>query len=103
MPQYLYRIQPTRMDMLIQSTPDEDRIVGEHFQQLKRLTEDGVVILAGRTLNTDDSTFGIVIFNAEDDESARTIMDDDPAVSQGVMKAELFPYRVGLIAERNAG
>jgi uncharacterized protein YciI len=62
---------------------------------------EGVVILAGRTLNGDDSTFGIVIFNAGSEEEARRIMESDPAVRQGVMRAELFPYRVALIAERN--
>ena len=27
--------------------------------------EKGIVILAGRTLNTDSTSFGIVIFNSE--------------------------------------
>src|SRR5438552_1232936 len=35
------------------STELESRIVSEHFNCLKRLTEDGVVILAVRTQNTD--------------------------------------------------
>ncbi len=50
--------------------------------------------LAGRTQNTDDRAFGIVVFRAEDGPGARRIMDEDPAVLRGVMSAELFPYRV---------
>jgi uncharacterized protein YciI len=56
-----------------------------------------VVILAGRTLNADESSFGIVIFRAASGEEAQAVMKADPAVQQGVMQAELFPYRVALM------
>jgi uncharacterized protein YciI len=102
MTQYLYRIQPTRSDMLSNgSTPEEQAIVGQHFAYLQRLMGEGVVILAGRTLNTDETSFGIVIFNAESEEAAQQLVANDPAVKQGVMRAMLFPYRVALIAEGN--
>lgn len=102
MAQYLYRIQPTRVDMLSSGpTPEEQAIVGQHFAYLQRLMAEGVVILAGRTLNTDETSFGIAIFNAESDEAAQQLVENDPAVQQGVMQAMLFPYRVALIAEGN--
>ena len=66
----------------------------EHVAYLRELTERGVVQLAGRTLNTDESSFGIVIFQAESEDAARKIMDEDPAVRKGVMEAALFPYRI---------
>ena len=76
--QFLYRIQPIRHDLLTGgSTEFESRIVSEHFSYLKQLTKDGVVILAGRTQNTDYSSFGIVLFNAETIEAAREIMLND--------------------------
>ncbi len=96
--QYLYRIQPTRPGMLVEGpTAEEERVVGEHFAYLQGLTERGVLILAGRTLNTDESSFGIVIFWALSEQAAREIMENDPALRQGVMKGELFPYRVALM------
>ncbi len=102
MPQFLYRIQPTRPEMLSQgATPEESAITGEHFDYLQRLMLEGVVILAGRTLNTDPTSFGIIIFNADDETAAQALVQGDPAVIKGVMRAELFPYRVALIAERN--
>jgi hypothetical protein len=52
------------------------------------------VILAGRTLTTDERGLGIVIFRAPSADAARAIMEGDPAVRQGVMRAELFPFRV---------
>lgn len=98
MNQYLYRIQPARPAMLTEGpTPQEQAIVVEHFTYLQNLNSQGIVLLAGRTLNTDITSFGIVIFEAENDESARQVMENDPAVYQGVMKAELFPYRVALM------
>lgn len=99
MNQYLYKIQPTRLGMLTEGpTPDEGRLVGEHFAYLQKLTTDGVVLLAGRTLDADARAFGIVVFLAASDEEARRIMDGDPAVAGGVMIAELFPYRIVLVS-----
>ena len=84
------------------STEFESRIVSEHFNYLKQLTKDGVVILAGRTQNTDYSSFGIVLFNAETIEAAREIMFNDPAVKNKVFRAELFPYKMALFGPDNA-
>ena len=97
--QYLYLIQPTRVEMLTGGpTPQEDEIIARHFDYLQALTERGVVILAGRTLNTDESSFGIIIFKAESEEAARAIVNNDPAVQGGVMRVRLFPYRIALMA-----
>ena len=76
-------------------------MVGEHFDYLKHLTNNGTVVLAGRTINTDTSSFGIVIFQANSEASARRIMNDDPAVKSRVFRAELFPYRMSLFNPRN--
>jgi uncharacterized protein len=97
MAHYLYRIQPARPAMLSAGpTPEEARIVSLHFEYLERLTQQGIVILAGRTLNTDLSSFGIIILQTPTEEAARAVMDHDPAVQQGVMRAEFFPYRIAL-------
>ncbi len=103
MPQYLYVLRPTRLEMLTDGgTPQEQKIVSDHFAYLQRLTEEGVAILMGRTLNNDERTIGLVIFNAVDDASAHKVMESDPAVANSVMTAELYPYRVALIREANA-
>lgn len=97
MPQYLYRIQPTRTAMLAEGPNDaEAQRIGEHFEYLEGLTTQGTVLMAGRTLNADASAFGIVVFLAESDSAAQAIVDADPAVKHGVMTAEVFPYRVAL-------
>ncbi|MCY3778958.1 MAG: YciI family protein [Chloroflexi bacterium] len=104
MPTYIYRIQPVRPEMLSAgATEEESRIAGEHFAYLKALMEDGVLILAGRTLNNDYSAFGIAIFNARDDEHMRQITAGDPGVAKKLFRAEWHPYRIALHAPENSG
>jgi uncharacterized protein YciI len=54
------------------------------------------VILAGRTSEPGDKTFGLVIFEAKDDAAAQHFMESDPSVVAGVMTATLHPYTVAL-------
>ena len=84
-------------------TAHEESIVGEHFQYLKRLAASGVVLMAGRTLNNDERTFGMIVFSASSKKEAAEIMRNDPAVRHGVMRAELFPYRVALWSPKGPG
>lgn len=96
-PLFLYRIQPTRLEMLTSgSTAEEAQTISDHFDYLQDLTRRGVAIFVGRTLNTDPSTFGIVVFYADSEGEARQVMEADPAVRRGVMCSELFPFRVSL-------
>ena len=93
--QYLYRIQPVRLGMVTDGPTDEEgSTLSDHFNYLKTLTDRGVVLVFGRTQNNDASTFGITIFRAESEKDARSIMNNDPAIKKGLMKGELFPYRV---------
>src|SRR5262249_47483766 len=101
--EYLYKIQPTRLEMLTTGpTPEEAAIVAQHFAYLQDLAARGIVLLAGRTLNTDDSAFGIVILRVDSEASARDIMTNDPAVKKSVMHAQLYPYKVALLAKTSA-
>ncbi|TGB02674.1 hypothetical protein [Halobacillus salinus] len=40
-------------------TEADEKVVGTHFQHLKRWTEEGRVLMAGRTTNEAASSFGI--------------------------------------------
>ncbi len=97
--QFLYKLKLIPRLLAPEAWTDEDNaIVAEHFDRLKALHKEGILILAGRTLNEDASQFGLVIFKAATEEDARQFMNADPAVSKGVMTATLFPYRVALIS-----
>ena len=79
-------------------TEHEADVVGRHFTYLEQLVSSGVVMMAGRTLNSDESAFGIVVFRAPSETEARELMQNDPAVIEGVMRAELFPYSIALLS-----
>jgi uncharacterized protein YciI len=100
MTQFLYRVQPVRDGFMSLPTAQEDSVVDAHFHHLEKLTRLGVVLLAGRTLVEDASTFGIVVLEAPSEAEARTIMQSDPAVAAGVFAAQLFPYRIALASPR---
>ncbi len=77
-------------------TEREEKIVDRHFNKLRELLEEGKLVLAGKTLGMDEKTFGIVILEVYSEEEALTIMKNDPAVFEGIMTAELFPYKIAL-------
>lgn len=97
MRQFLYRLEPARVEMVTTGpTPEEAAIVSEHFAYLASLTERGVMILVGRTQDNSPDTIGVAIFQAESEGDARAIMENDPAVKNGVMRARLFPFKIAL-------
>jgi uncharacterized protein YciI len=97
--QFLYMIRPARPAMLTEGpTAAERAAISEHFAYLQALQASGALVLAGRTQNTDESSFGIVIFYADSEAAAGQIMRSDPAVLAGVMVATLYPYRIALLA-----
>jgi uncharacterized protein YciI len=101
MSQFICRLEPMRIGMLSDApTEREAEIVGQHFAYLKQLADAGEVLLAGRTLTTDERTFGVVVFVADSEARARQLVADDPAVRHGVMRAELLPFRVALWSDR---
>ena len=77
---------------------EDEAITGEHFQRLVKLKNEGVVILAGRTMLDlkDASMMGLVIFYAKDEKEAAQFMQDDPAVKNKIMLAKVVPYAVAI-------
>lgn len=77
-------------------TKTEDQVVAQHFERLAQAVKSGQVILAGRTEEPLDKTFGLVIFEADSEIAAREFMQSDPAVVAGLMTATLHPYSIAL-------
>lgn len=95
---YILKLIPS---LLVESnwTNKEEAIVERHFANLKRLLDDGKLVLAGKTDGLDEKTFGKVIFEADSEEEAQSVLLSDPAVAEGIMEGELFPYRVAIMRE----
>jgi len=77
-------------------TKDDGAALQRHFVRFQHAIETGELILAGRTMETGAKAFGIAIFQAADEASARQFMESDPAVVAGLMTAELHPFAVAL-------
>jgi uncharacterized protein len=77
-------------------TKEDNMALSQHFTRFQRAVETGELILAGRTQEPGDKTFGIAIFEATDEAAARKFMESDPAVVAGLMTAELHPFSVAL-------
>ena len=99
MSHWLCIIRPPRATFMDDSTPDEDRVMSDHFAYLEGLLDEGTLLLAGPSL---DPVFGLIIFEAEDEEAARRLIAADPSVAAGVQTAELHPFRASLVRARPA-
>jgi uncharacterized protein len=77
-------------------TKEDDAVLKRHFARFQDAAKSGQLILAGRTSEPGDKTFGIAIFEAPDEDAARKFMQEDPAVAGGLMTAELRPFAVAL-------
>ena len=77
-------------------TKEDNAVIERHFVRFQQAAKSGQLILAGRTSEPGDKTFGIAIFEAPDEDAARKFMQEDPAVAGGLMTAELHPFAVAL-------
>ena len=77
-------------------TSEDNATSDQHFIRFQEATKSGQLILAGRTKEPGDKTFGIVVFRAADEAAARKFMESDPVVVAKLMTAELHPFSVQL-------
>ena len=93
MSEYIYLLHPLSDNFFDHPTPEQNNIMENHFDYLKKAAEVGKLLLAGPCL---DNTFGIVIFMAVNDDAAHTFMFNDPCIKNNVMMAELHPMRISV-------
>jgi uncharacterized protein YciI len=97
---FLYAIRMIRPELLEHTSPEQETIMEAHFSRLQEGVAEGKVVLAGPCT---DGAFGIVIFEAASRADAAAFMSGDPAVEQGLMSAELHPFRISLMQGRDLG
>jgi uncharacterized protein YciI len=97
--EWIYFIHPPREDFAATMTDEERAVWDRHFDRLQRLLAEGTLILAGPTLGRVNT--GIVVIEAQDEDAARTLMEEDPAISSGFARAELRPFRASLLRGRD--
>jgi uncharacterized protein YciI len=97
--QFLYHFGPGPRPELATDpdawTSEDERVGAAHFDRLAKATEDGIVILAGRS--QDGVGPAIVIFEADTEEDARQFMEADPFVAEGLFTASLHRFNAALM------
>jgi uncharacterized protein len=92
--QFAYVLRPGfDRAFLAAATPDQREIFDRHGAYLDHLRADGRLLFAGRCT---DGPFGIVVLEADDENEARALVEDDPSVRLGIQAAELYPFDVVL-------
>jgi uncharacterized protein YciI len=99
MSEWVYFIHPPRDDFAATMTDEEQQIWGVHLERLKRLLDEGTLVMAGPTLGPVNT--GIAVIEAPDEDTARAIMEEDPAIAGGFAQGELRPFRVSLLRGRD--
>lgn len=95
---FIYVFDPVRPELVTNPeawTKEDIRIAEDHFGYLQQATKDGVVLLAGRSL--DGVGPAVVILEADSESAARSFMEADPFVAGGLMRASLHPFRAALV------
>ncbi|MHA1913767.1 MAG: YciI family protein [Promethearchaeota archaeon] len=92
-------IRPYRKDFLTKPKANEEQIMSEHFNYLKKLQNEKKLFLAGPTLIREDP-FGVIILETDTEEEAKLLLESDPSVKMGIQKIDDFrPIRLSLIRE----
>src|SRR5580765_4924852 len=92
---YVQRLVP-RLYEGLKWTQEDNATSDKHFIRFQEATKSGQLILAGRTQEPGDKTFGIAIFRAADEAAARAFVKADPFISAGLMTADLHPFALAL-------
>jgi uncharacterized protein YciI len=92
---------PTRS----QSEEEAQRLQRAHLDNIKRLAEEGKLVLAGPFLD-DGELRGIYVFDVRTVEEARALTETDPSIQAGRLVMELRPWygsaALGLLNEWHA-
>jgi uncharacterized protein YciI len=99
MAEWIYFLHPPRENFAATMTDAENEAWERHFARLRKMRDDGILILAGPTLGTINT--GVSVFEAPDETAAQRIVDEDPAVLRGFARGELRPFKVSLLRGRD--
>ena len=67
-------------------------MMNPHVDYLKRLFENGKLIITGPFM--DEKAGGMFILNVKDEEELHEIVNNDPAIIEGLARSEVRPYLI---------
>jgi uncharacterized protein YciI len=87
---FLYRLLPPRPTFPADMAPAEAEVMERHFAYWQELIGLGVAVAYGPVLDPN-GTWGLGLLDLEDEEAARDVGAQDPAVEGGVCTFEVLP------------
>lgn len=69
-----------------------DSLFNGHMNAIKKLSEDGIMVVAGPLQKNENNYRGIFIFNAETIEEAKKLVSEDPTVNAGIFEVEMYSW-----------
>ena len=69
-------------------------MVLKHIENIKKLDDDGQLVLCGPTKGYP-GVAGMIVFKAEDDKEAEAICKSEPFVAEGYATYKLFSMQIG--------
>ena len=92
---FLVILRPVRDEMSFMPTGEESCVVAAHYDYLVSLRDEGKLVVAGPSIVEGD-TIGIGVLDVESRTEAEAIVAADPAITGGVMTAEVRPMRIAV-------
>ena len=92
---WLVVLRPARAEMAFEPTEEESRVISDHYDYLVGLRDAGKLVVAGPSIVAGD-TIGIGVLDVDEEDEARAIVAADPAIVDGVMTAEIRPFRIAV-------
>jgi uncharacterized protein YciI len=74
------------------SQPVRDSLMKGHFGFINRMSEKGLLVMAGPLDKNDRQYRGIYVFNVPTVEQARAMAKEDPSIQSGYFDVELFGF-----------
>jgi len=69
-----------------------EEMMKPHVAYLKKLLDEGKLIITGPF--TDEKGGGMFILEVDNEDELTRIVSNDPAISSGISRSEIRPYRI---------
>lgn len=80
---FLYKLLPPRPTFAVDMTNSEKKVMQEHFNYWKGLTDKGIVIVVGPVFDPK-GPWGVAVVEVDNEQNAHALGANDPAVKAGL-------------------
>jgi uncharacterized protein len=90
---FLYRLLPPRPGFPQDMSPEEAEVMNRHLGYWQDLLDREVALAFGPVLDTD-GTWGLGLLDIDDEQAARAVGEQDPAMQSGTCTYEVVPMQL---------